>query len=334
MFGALMIDLDGCSLTVEEKELLQHPQVGGILLFTRNYQSVSQLKDLIAEIRAAAGGQLVIAVDHEGGRIWRFDTGFIHTPALEKFGILYEHDADVARQQVKNAGKTIAYELLRCGIDLSLAPVLDLQGTNTVVIGDRSLHSKAEIVTDLGAAFIAGFAEMGMAAVGKHFPGHGGCNIDTHTAVAYDERSYAEIAKADLVPFQRLAPVLQGVMPAHVIYPDVDDVSAGFSKVWLQQILRKELGFQGALLSDCVSMKGAEIQGDFLARVQAALYAGCDMVILSQQTRASLLTLMNDLTWQPNKKQSERVAKLCGDFANQNLQQGLPERAEVWAVNG
>lgn len=333
MFGSLMIDLEGHTLTPIEKDLLQHQHVGGVLLFTRNYRSKSQLKDLIIEIRESAKKPLIVATDHEGGRIWRFEEGFTHTPAAEQFGLLYEHDSAVAKQHAKNAGITIAHELLNCGVDLTLAPVLDLNSINTVVIGDRAFHSNPNIVAELGEAFILGLASVGMGAVGKHFPGHGGCNIDTHAAIAYDERPYEEILKADLVPFQKLVPFLKGIMPAHVIYPDVDDVSAGFSKIWLQEILRQELNFTGAIISDCVSMKGAEFQGDFLARIQSALYAGCDMVILSQQKREFLLAILEDLNWQYTKKQLERLEKLAGDFNNPTLRQPLPDLADIWSVN-
>jgi beta-N-acetylhexosaminidase len=239
----------------------------------------------------------------------------------------------VAKQQVRNAAKTIAYELLNCGIDLTLAPVLDLSTCNTVVIGDRTFHSNPNIVVELGREFIAGLADVGMGAVGKHFPGHGGCNLDTHTSVAYDERPYDEIAKADLIPFKILSTSLQGVMPAHVIYPDVDDVSAGFSKVWLQEILRKELNYTGAIISDCISMKGAEFQGDFLARIQSALYAGCDMVILSQQKRDFLGKILEELNWQYTEQQSARIAKLAGNFNHPLLAQPIPELASIWTIN-
>lgn len=333
MFGSLIVDLEGYALTTEEKDLLQHRHIGGILLFSRNYRSLSQLKDLVAEIRSFADKQLLIMVDHEGGRIWRFNEGFTHVPAAEHFGVLYEHDVMVAKQQVRNAAKTIAYELLNCGIDLTLAPVLDLSTCNTVVIGDRAFHSNPNIVVELGREFIAGLADVGMGAVGKHFPGHGGCNLDTHTSVAYDERPYDEIAKADLIPFKILSTFLQGVMPAHVIYPDVDDVSAGFSKVWLQEILRKELNYTGAIISDCISMKGAEFQGDFLARIQSALYAGCDMVILSQQKRDFLGKILEELNWQYTEQQSARIAKLAGNFNHPLLAQPIPERASIWTIN-
>ena len=332
MFGSLMIDLEGYTITAAEKKILHHRHVGGVLLFSRNYSSLAQLKDLVAEIRAAAKKPLLIAVDHEGGRIWRFEKGFTHIPAARQFGILYEHDPIVAVRQVRNAAKTIAYELLHCGIDLTLAPVLDLDSCNTVVIGDRAYHANPHIVMELGKAFILGLADVGMAAVGKHFPGHGGCNIDTHTDVAYDRRPYQEILAADLIPFQQLVPWLQGIMPAHVIYTDVDDVCAGFSKIWLQEILRQELNFTGAIISDCVSMKGATRQGDVLARIQAALHAGCDMVITCQQKQDLLLAVLNKLDWKYAPEQIARLEKLAGDFANPNLQQPLPEMAEIWEL--
>lgn len=333
MFGSLIVDIEGYALTDKEKDLLSHKHVGGVLLFSRNYRSVVQLKNLIAEIRSIADKQLLIMVDHEGGRIWRFKEGFTQVPAAENFGVLYEHDEAVAKQQVRNAAKIIAHELLNCGIDLTLAPVLDLATCNTVVIGDRAFHANPNIVIELGREFINGLADIGMAAVGKHFPGHGGCNVDTHTSIAYDERSYDEISKADLLPFMALAKDLAGIMPAHVIYPDIDDVSAGFSKMWLQEILRKELHYTGAIISDCISMKGAEFQGDFLARIQSALYAGCDMVILSQQKREFLSKILEELNWNYTEQQNARIAKLAGNFNHINLEQPVPELADIWSIN-
>ena len=332
MTGALIIDLEGYNLSAIEKDLLQHKNVGGVLLFSRNYRSVSQLKDLVTEIRESSKNQLLIAVDHEGGRIWRFHEGFTSIPPAEQFGVLYEHDINTAKQQTKSAAKIIAYELLNSGIDLTLAPILDLGGYNSAVIGDRAFHSNRNIVAELGKEFILGLSEVGMAAVGKHFPGHGGCNIDTHTNIAYDERSYDEISKTDLVPFQQLAAILPGIMPAHVIYSDLDDVSAGFSRMWLQDILRKELNFSGAIISDCLSMKGAEIQGELLERVQTALYAGCDLVVVSQQKREVLLTILEDLNWKYSKKQEERIKRLQGDFHHPALKKPLPDLAKLWVV--
>lgn len=329
MSGFLIIDLEGYSLTAAEKALLPHEHIGGILLFKRNYRSILQLKELIAEIRDTANKQILIMVDHEGGRIWRFYEQFTHIPAAKYFGALYEQDASFAKQQVRIAAMTIAYELLNCGIDLTLAPVLDLATINKVVIGDRAFHAEPNIVIELAKEFIAGLAELGMAAVGKHFPGHGGCNIDTHSSLAYDERAYEEIANTDLLPFKTLAAELPAIMPAHIIYPELDDVSAGFSKIWLQDILRKELNYSGAIISDCMAMKGAEFQGDFLARIQAALYAGCDMVILTQQKRELLAKLLSELTWQYTTMQLSRITKLAGDFTNPGLNQQLPKLADI-----
>lgn len=313
-YGPVMLDLEGVSLNAKERVLLQHAAVGGVILFSRNYTHIAALKNLVAEIREVAINPLLIAVDHEGGRVWRFKEGFTKLPPARHYGELYLKDPKEALSAVKEAGVTMASELLRCGIDLSLAPVLDLDLGLNEVIGDRAFGREPNIVIALAEAFILGMQEMGMAATGKHFPGHGGCKSDSHFEQAIDARTLDQLKNLDMQPFQKLGHLLQAIMPAHVIYTDVDTVPAGYSKQWLQTILRQELGFKGAILSDCLSMKGAAIGGDFVVRARMALDAGCDMVILCQQERELVSWVLDKLDRETSKEANERLKKLAGNF--------------------
>jgi len=310
MYGPLIIDLEGTRVAATEHVILRHQNTGAVLLFTRNYQNRQQLSELVREIRDIAGKPLLIMVDHEGGRIWRFDAGFRRTPAAASFGSLYSSDAVSALQQAYAAGKTIAEDLLTCGVDLTLAPVLDLAWGNSTVIGDRAFHADPQVVTNVARAFIDGLASMGMAAVGKHFPGHGYCTVDTHDAIGKDERTFAEIKAKDLLPFTQLHTVLQGIMPAHVIYPQVENVPTGFSKCWLQTVLREQIGFAGAIISDCLSMKGLGEDGTFLTKAHKVLNAGCDLVILTQQTRQAVREVLDNLEWNLDTTQQARIKAL------------------------
>lgn len=326
MTGCVVIDLQGLKLSQLEKKLVCHPMVGGVLLFSRNYSDLVQLKDLIAQIREYAGYKLPIMVDHEGGKIWRFKEGFTHVPAASFFGELFQQDKEKARVEVKKAATIIAKELLDCGVDLTLAPVLDLDHSISPVIGDRAFHSDYNVVVDLAKGFIEGLNSQGMASVGKHFPGHGYCTTDSHKLISVDERSLLDIKKHDLQPFTKLADKLEAIMPAHVIYPKIDKVAAGFSKIWLQEILRQEIGFKGAIISDCLSMKGiwfdeslSEEQQKIPSimiekltqKAKQALLAGCDLVILAQQKPESLNQILDNLNWQMGKEQEDRILSLC-----------------------
>lgn len=319
MLGPLIVDLEGLRVNDAEHAILQHRNTGAVLLFARNYKDRQQLTALVKEIRDIACKPLLIMVDHEGGRIWRFVAGFTRIPAAQEFGNMYARDSQHAILQAQQAGSIIASELLECGLDLTLAPVLDLDLGRSAVIGNRAFGDNPQQVITLARAFIAGLHEKGMAAVGKHFPGHGYCTIDTHDAIGRDERPLAEIEALDLVPFAELHTMLQGIMPAHVIYPAVDNVSTGFSQRWLQDILRQQIGFTGAIISDCLSMKGlsdakAEALGvaeALLAKAHRVLVAGCDMVILTQQTRENLLYVLDKLDWQVSKEQQARIGGLA-----------------------
>jgi beta-N-acetylhexosaminidase len=277
----VVLDPAGPVLTDDDVRRLRHPAAGGVILFARNFESPEQLQALTADIRALREPQLLIGVDHEGGRVQRFREGFTLLPPMRTFGQLWDRDRDAARAAAHAAGYVIGAELAAHGLDFSFTPVLDLDYGGSSVIGDRALHYDPLAAGALGAALVRGLADGGMAAVGKHFPGHGYATADSHVAVPTDERSLAEILRKDLVPY---APAIEagmaGVMPAHVIYPRVDAEPAGYSRIWLQEVLRGRLGFRGLVFSDDLSMEGASTAGGVPERARAALAAGCDMVLL------------------------------------------------------
>jgi beta-N-acetylhexosaminidase len=285
--GPVMVDVSGLELTADDVERLQHPQVGGVILFARNYAAPLQLIQLCHSIREIRKPSLVIAVDHEGGRVQRFRHGFTAIPPMRELGRLYDRDPAQALAAARGCGYVIACELQAHGVDFTFAPVLDVDYGESGVIGDRSLHRDPNIIATLAEALQAGLAQAGMTSVGKHFPGHGWVKADSHTEIPVDERPMAEIAAKDLVPFQRLARAGMGaVMPAHVVYPRVDSKPAGFSAVWLQKVLREKLRFDGLVFSDDLSMEGASTAGGMVARGNAALTAGCDMVLVCNDPRA------------------------------------------------
>jgi beta-N-acetylhexosaminidase len=332
--GPVMLDLEGETLSGEEHELLDHPAVGGVILFSRNYHHPEQLKALIGEIRAASARPLLIAVDQEGGRVQRLRDGFTRFPPLRLLGQLYDSDPAAACQASADLGWLLASELLEVGLDFSFAPVLDLDYGLSAVIGDRAFAADPSAVIALAQAWVAGARSAGMASCGKHFPGHGGVVEDSHAEFPVDRRPEATLREADLQPFKALisagtspwadtwtgtgtvagtGAVLDAVMPAHVIYPAVDDQPAGFSSVWLKQILRTELGFQGVIFSDDLSMTAAEVAGSYPQRARAALDAGCDMVILCNN-RLAALAVVDSLVDFDDPVGAQRLARLrAGD---------------------
>jgi beta-N-acetylhexosaminidase len=314
--GPLMVDVQGFSLSDEEREILQHPSVGGVILFTRNYESPEQLKALTDAIRDLRTPHLLISVDHEGGRVQRFRAGFSQLPPVSALGTSYQQNPDRAVQQAERTGWLMAVELRAMGVDFSFAPVLDLNYGVSEVIGDRSFHRDPDIVTTLARAYIRGMKRAWMPAVGKHFPGHGAVEVDTHVGFAVDDRHFEDILGADMVPFKRLMSSgdLLGVMPAHVVYEKNDTLPAGFSPFWIQTVLRERLAFQGAILSDDLSMMGASIVGDSLARVEAALSAGCDMVLLCNHPE-NVPNIIDNLKVTSDPIREMRLTRLHGRHA-------------------
>lgn len=286
--GPLMIDVAGLALTPDDVERLKHPLVGGVILFARNYRSPEQLDELVRSIHDVRSPPLLIAVDHEGGRVQRFRDGFTRIPPMRWLGRLWDRHPQQARSLAHRAGWLFASELRAHGIDFSFAPVLDLDHGNSAVIGDRAFHGVPDAVCELARGVIAGMGAGGMASVGKHFPGHGYVAADSHHEIPVDERTLAAIEASDLIPFARLATDgLAAVMPAHVIYPRVDAAPAGFSRVWIADILRRRLGFEGAVFSDDLAMAGAAVHADVVDRARAALEAGCDMLLLCNDSSAA-----------------------------------------------
>ncbi len=286
--GPVILDIAGTSLDPEERELLAHPLVGGVILFTRNYHDIAQLQALVESIRAIRDPHLLVCVDHEGGRVQRFRSGFTRLPAARRFGEIHGRDPARARRLAQAAGWVMASELRAVGVDFSFAPVLDLDYGISEVIGDRAYHRDPEVVAELAGAYVLGMREAGMAATGKHFPGHGAVALDSHRAVPRDERRVEDILLDDVRPFERLLPHLAGIMPAHVIYSQADTAPAGFSGFWLQTILRQRLGFQGIIFSDDLNMEGASVAGNYADRARAALQAGCDVAVICNNRKAAV----------------------------------------------
>jgi len=279
--GPVMLDLVGTSISPEEREMMRHPLTGGVILFTRNYESPQQLSELVREIHELRSPHLLVAVDQEGGRVQRFHEGFTRIPPAAVYGRAFNHDPQEGKTLAQRCGWLMAAECRAVGIDMSFAPVLDLGRGVSGVIGDRAFHQNPEKVASLAREFMRGMQQAGMSATGKHFPGHGSIREDSHVAHPVDRRPLNDIMMEDLLPFERMIRFgLAAIMPAHVVFPRVDDKPAGYSKIWLQRILRGQLGFQGVIFSDDLSMQAAGVVGDYGDRARAALAAGCDMVLV------------------------------------------------------
>ncbi len=286
--GPVMLDVAGLRLDDTDRRRLAHPLVGGIILFARNFESPAQVKALTAEIRALRTPELLICVDHEGGRVQRFKEGFTAIPPMRRLGEVWDKDRSRAVRAAESVGHAIGVELSAHGVDFSFTPVLDLDYGASSVIGDRAFHASPEGVGALGAALVRGLQSAGMGAVGKHFPGHGYAKADSHVAIPTDDRSLEEIMATDVAPYGPvIAAGLAGVMPAHVIYTAVDPNPAGFSAFWMKEVLRKQLRFDGVIFSDDLSMEGASVAGGMKERAQAALSAGCDVVLVCNAPEAA-----------------------------------------------
>lgn len=312
--GPAVIDVEGTLLSDADRERLRHPAAGAVILFSRNYESPEQLTALTGEIERLREPALPICVDHEGGRVQRFREGFSAIPAMRELGRLWDRNRTLARETARAAAYIIGAELAAHGVDFSFAPVLDLDYGTSSVIGDRALHFDPTAVGALGACLVQGFERAGIAAVGKHFPGHGYAQADSHVAVPRDERKFAEILRKDLVPFRMTIEAgLASVMPAHVIYTEVDPEPAGYSRYWLQEVLRGKLGFTGLVFSDDLSMEGASTAGGVAARARAAIGAGCDMVLLCNDPAGQevLLESLKDLPLR-NPERLERMRRKGG----------------------
>jgi beta-N-acetylhexosaminidase len=297
MTGRIMLDVLGLTLTKIDKDKLTKPAVGGVILFARNYASIEQVKSLIIEIRKL-NPNLLIAVDHEGGRVQRFRDGFTNIPAMKKLGEVYDDNAKLAVEQAFSCGYILATELLSIGVDFSFTPVLDIDYGNSSVIGDRSFHSNPDIIVELASSLINGMDKAGMKSVAKHFPGHGYAKLDSHVALAVDNRSITELNK-DISVFERVIKNgLDAVMLSHVIYPKIDDKPAGFSKKWIKDILRNQLEFKGIIFSDDLSMQGACFIKDINDRVKFSIDSGCDMVLICNNPELTDEVIANN--WQLN----------------------------------
>jgi beta-N-acetylhexosaminidase len=319
--GPVMLDVLGKTLTAEDEKRLRHPLVGGVILFARNYESPGQLAELTAAIRALRTPPLLIAVDHEGGRVQRFREGFTKIPAMRELGKIWDTHPQRARHLAQQAGYVLAAELRACGVDFSFTPVLDVDYGQSSVIGDRAFHSDPQAIAELAHSLLLGLKQGGMHTVGKHFPGHGFVQADSHLAIPVDEREFVDIEMCDLIPFQRMVDYgLTAVMPAHVIYPKVDSRPAGFSPVWLKQVLRGRLGFEGMIFSDDLSMEGATVAGGIVQRAEAALDAGCDMVLVCNKPE-SADELLQGLHWEMSATSKARLVQMRGKTHPESLAQ-------------
>ena len=313
--GPLMIDLVSHQITPQEQQWLAHPAVGGVILFTRNFQSRQQLIDLVDELHAIKSPSLLVAVDQEGGRVQRFQDDFTIFPPMRTLGKLFDKSPAHALEISSLFAWQLASELRECGIDLSFTPILDLATLDSRVIGDRAFHCEPQAVCSLAKAFMQGLNKGGMQAIGKHFPGHGTVVADSHVECPVDHRVFEEIANRDLKPFtQMIAAGMLGIMSAHVVYPCKDSVPASFSSIWLNDILRQHYGFKGVIFSDDLSMLGAHVVGDIEQRIEKALQASSDMILICNQSQ-DIPRALEYLEEYENKVSAKRLELFHGQQA-------------------
>lgn len=331
MLGPLMLDLAGSELSSEERELLLEPEVGGVIFFARNFISRGQFCELTAAINELRPA-LLLAVDQEGGRVQRLGDGYTRLPAMQQLGDFYQNDEEAGSKLLHEAGWLMAAEVIASGVDFSFAPVLDLDRSQCTVIADRAFSDEPHRAIQAIGHFIDGMHDAGMAATGKHFPGHGGVSADSHLETPCDSRDISALRNHDLLPFRALAPRLQGMMPAHIIFPGIDRQAVGFSRFWLQDILRAELKFDGVIFSDDLSMKGADVAGSYTQKAAAALVAGCDMILVCNN-RAGAREVLDFLATQ-HPLESPRLATMkarqCWTWPE--LEQSARRRAVVDAL--
>ena len=310
--GSLIVDVPGKELDPEDREVLAHPLVGGLILFTRNYESPEQLVELIRQVHQIRTPSLAVCVDQEGGTVQRFRTGFTRLPAARALGGLYRKDREHAYRVCTHMGWLMAAELRAVGIDISFAPVVDLDWGTSEVIGGRAFHREPYIVSELASRYIAGMHKAGMKSVIKHFPGHGHVHEDSHKDMPVDRRSFQEIRGGDLVPFDHLATAYnEGLMTAHVIFPEVDKVPVTFSHEWLQHVLRGQMNFSGVVFSDDLNMHAAHLHEDIESRVRAAFQAGCDVALLCNN-RPAVIEVLEHLKEYRNPVASLRLFRMRG----------------------
>ena len=307
-----MLGIDGPRLSAEDRDVLHHPTTGGVILFDRNFENPRQLGELTADIHRLREPHLLVAVDQEGGRVQRFRSQFTRLPAPANFGILYDENAQSALKRARDCGWLMASELRACGVDFSFAPALDLGTRRSQVIGTRALHHEPEVVALLARAFMKGMNDAGMCAVGKHFPGHGSVEGDSHLELPVDDRDLDTIRGADMLVFERMIHYgLPAVLAAHVVYSKVDSKPAGYSRVWLTQVLREELGFSGAVFSDDLGMAGARVKGGAAQQAALAMDAGCDMILLCND-RSAAEVVLDEHPHRESALRSARLARMHG----------------------
>lgn len=309
----IMLDIAGFELSPEDEEILRHPAVGGVILFSRNYHSIEQIENLITHIHQLRDPHLLVAVDHEGGRVQRFHEGFTRLPAVRRIGELYDHNKKSAKSLAEKVGWLMAVELRSVGVDFSFAPVLDIDYQQCAVIGDRAFHSDPHAVYELAYAYIKGMESAGMASVAKHFPGHGAVTDDSHLAIPVDHRPLDTVMQNDVYPYRMLIKNnLTGVMPAHVIFEKIHSQPAGFSNYWLKNVLREQLEFNGVIFSDDIDMQGASFAGENYAdRAHSAMLAGCDMILVCNNRQGAIDVLESLQNWN-NPVTNMRLARMHG----------------------